>query len=138
MRWLRGECDNFRASALMGLQSPWLRDRYMLLRYEDLARYPELKAEEMFRFAGMPFSAQAREWIANNTQAAPKDRDPYSTQRDSDEAADKWRASLPLGLAQVVQKVCGPAMELFGYSFVHDAKTLANRSISLLDPPYYA
>ncbi|XP_031735369.1 carbohydrate sulfotransferase 3a [Anarrhichthys ocellatus] len=131
---LKGNCDQIRMSAEVGLSRPrWLRRRYMLVRYEDIARYPMQKAEEMYRFTGIPFSPQAREWILRNTQTTREASGIYSTQKNSSEQAEKWRFSIPFTLAQVVQRVCGPTMKLFGYRFVDDEKTLINKSISLLE-----
>ena len=131
---LKGNCDNIRMSAEVGLSRPgWLRRRYMLVRYEDIARFPMQKAEEMYRFTGIPFSAQAREWILRNTQTTEEASGVYSTQKNSSEQAEKWRFSIPFNLAQVVQKVCGPTMTLFGYRFVDSERTLLNKSISLLE-----
>lgn len=131
---LKGNCDHIRMSAEVGLSRPrWLRRRYMLVRYEDIARYPMQKAEEMYRFTGIPFSPQAREWILRNTQTTQEASGIYSTQKNSSEQAEKWRFSIPFTLAQVVQRVCGPTMKLFGYKFVDDEKTLMNKSISLLE-----
>ncbi|XP_008277058.1 carbohydrate sulfotransferase 3a [Stegastes partitus] len=131
---LKGNCDHLRMSAEVGLSQPrWLRRRYMLVRYEDIARYPMQKAEEMYKFTGIPFSSQAREWILRNTQTTQEASGIYSTQKNSSEQAEKWRFSIPFTLAQVVQRVCGPTMKLFGYRFVNDEKTLINKSISLLE-----
>ncbi|KAM9726280.1 carbohydrate sulfotransferase 3a [Menidia menidia] len=131
---LKGNCDHVRMSAEVGLSQPhWLRKRYMLVRYEDIARYPMQKAEEMYKFTGIPFSSQAREWILRNTQTTQVASGIYSTQKNSSEQAEKWRFSIPFTLAQVVQKVCGPTMKLFGYKFVDDENTLINKSISLLE-----
>ncbi|KAM4607327.1 carbohydrate sulfotransferase 3a [Polymixia lowei] len=131
---LKGNCDQIRISAEMGLSRPaWLRRHYMLVRYEDIARYPMQKAEEMYKFTGIPFSPQAREWILRNTQTTQEASGVYSTQKNSSEQAEKWRFSIPFKLAQVVQKVCGPTMKLFGYRFVDDENTLLNKSVSLLE-----
>ncbi|XP_041865390.1 carbohydrate sulfotransferase 3a [Melanotaenia boesemani] len=131
---LKGNCDNIRMSAEVGLSQPhWLRSRYMLVRYEDIAQYPMQKAEEMYKFTGIPFSSQARDWILKNTQTTQEASGIYSTQKNSSEQAEKWRFSIPFTLARVVQKVCGPTMKLFGYKFVNDEKTLINKSISLLE-----
>ncbi|XP_068184413.1 carbohydrate sulfotransferase 3a [Antennarius striatus] len=131
---LKGNCDHIRMSAEVGLSRPrWLRNRYMLVRYEDIAHYPMEKAEEMYRFTGIPFSPQARKWILKNTQTTRKASGIYSTQKNSSEQAQKWRYSIPFTIAQVVQRVCGPTMKLFGYRFVNDEKTLTNKSVSLLE-----
>ncbi|XP_060943779.1 carbohydrate sulfotransferase 3-like [Limanda limanda] len=129
---LKGNCDQIKMSAEVGLSHPhWLRKRYMLVRYEDIALYPMQKAEDMYRFAGIPFSPQARDWILRNT--AQEEGDEYSTRKNSSEHAEKWRFSMPFTLVQVVQRVCEPHMKMFGYRIVDDEKTLINKSISLLE-----
>ncbi|XP_035256229.1 carbohydrate sulfotransferase 3-like [Anguilla anguilla] len=131
---LKGNCDNIRVSAEAGLrQPPWLRGRYMLVRYEDIARFPMQKAAQMYSFTGIPFTPQVKEWILKNTQASKEASGVYSTQKNSSEQVEKWRFSIPFKLAQVVQKVCGPTMRLFGYKFVYDEATLTDKTISLLE-----
>lgn len=131
---LQGNCNQIRESAELGLSQPdWLENRYMLVRYEDIARFPMQKAAEMYRFTGIPFTSQAREWIIKNTHASEVASGVYSTQKNSSEQVEKWRFSIPFKLAQVVQEVCGPTMELFGYRFVDSEETLVNKSISLLE-----
>nr|XP_017513870.2 carbohydrate sulfotransferase 3 isoform X2 [Manis javanica]XP_017513871.2 carbohydrate sulfotransferase 3 isoform X2 [Manis javanica]XP_036854858.1 carbohydrate sulfotransferase 3 isoform X2 [Manis javanica] len=131
---LRGNCESIRLSAELGLRQPaWLQGRYMLVRYEDVARRPLQKAREMYRFAGIPLTPQVEDWIQKNTQAARDSSGIYSTQKNSSEQFEKWRFSMPFKLAQVVQAACGPAMHLFGYKLVGDATSLTNRSVSLLE-----
>ncbi|CAN9499763.1 unnamed protein product [Ophioblennius macclurei] len=134
MKRLKGNCDHLRVSAELGLsQPPWLKGRYMLVRYEDIARYPMQKAEEMYKFTGIPFSSQAREWILKNTHTTQEASGVYSTQKNSSEQSEKWRFNIPFTLVQVVQQLCGPTMKLFGYKFVEDENALTNGSISLLE-----
>uniref|UniRef100_H0W631 Sulfotransferase n=1 Tax=Cavia porcellus TaxID=10141 RepID=H0W631_CAVPO len=131
---LRGNCESIRLSAELGLRQPaWLRGRYMLVRYEDVARSPLQKAREMYRFAGIPLTPQVEEWIQKNTQAALDSSGIYSTQKNSSEQFEKWRFSMPFKLAQVVQAACASTMRLFGYKLAKDAASLTNRSISLLE-----
>ncbi|XDV33382.1 hypothetical protein PO909_003806 [Leuciscus waleckii] len=108
VRKLKGNCDNIRMSAEIGLkQPPWLRGRYMLMRYEDIARFPMHKATEMYSFIGIPFTATVEEWILKNTQASKEVSGVYSTQKNSSEHVEKWRFNIPFKLVQLVQKVCG-------------------------------
>ncbi|XP_072279378.1 carbohydrate sulfotransferase 3 [Pyxicephalus adspersus] len=131
---LRGNCDSIRLSAELGMSQPkWLQGRYMLMRYEDIARFPLQKAKEMYEFAGITLTPQVEEWIIKNTQASQDNSGIYSTQKNSSEQFEKWRFSIPFKLAQVVQEVCEPAMRLFGYKLASDIETLTNRSISLLE-----
>ncbi|XP_060225478.1 carbohydrate sulfotransferase 3 [Meriones unguiculatus] len=131
---LRGNCESIRLSAELGLRQPaWLRGRYLLVRYEDVARRPLQKAREMYGFAGIPLTPQVEDWIQKNTQASRDSSDVYSTRKNSSEQFEKWRFSMPFKLAQVVQAACGPAMRLFGYKLARDAASLTNRSVSLLE-----
>ncbi|XP_062436473.1 carbohydrate sulfotransferase 3 [Rhea pennata] len=131
---LRGNCESIRLSAELGLRRPaWLRGRYMLVRYEDIARSPLQKAKEMYRFAGIRLTPQVEEWIGKNTQAPQDSSGIYSTQKNSSEQFEKWRFSIPFKLAQVVQNVCAPAMRLFGYKLAGSPEALTNRSLSLLE-----
>ncbi|GCB67562.1 carbohydrate sulfotransferase 3-like [Scyliorhinus torazame] len=131
---LRGNCENLRTSAQLGLSQPaWLKDRFMLMRYEDVALEPMKKAYEMYRFAGIPITPEVKMWIYTNTQTSQGSDNLYSTRKNSSEQFEKWRLALPFKIAQVVQTVCGPAMKLFGYKLAKDAETLANRSASLLE-----
>uniref|UniRef100_A0A1A7XT25 Sulfotransferase n=1 Tax=Iconisemion striatum TaxID=60296 RepID=A0A1A7XT25_9TELE len=113
-------------------QPPWLRGRYMLVRFEDIARFPMRKASEMYRFSGIPFTPQVKSWILKNTRASNETSGVYSTQKNSSEQVEKWRFSLPFKIAQVVQRVCGPTLKLFGYKFVQSEKMLTDKSISLI------
>ncbi|XP_073345729.1 carbohydrate sulfotransferase 3-like [Pagrus major] len=134
VRKLKGNCDNIRMSAEIGLRRPpWLRKRYMLVRYEDIARFPMRKATEMYKFTGIPFTPQAKSWILRNIQASKKASGVYSTQKNSSEQVEKWRFSLPFKIAQVVQKVCGPTLKLFGYKSVSSEEMLTDKSISLIE-----
>ncbi|XP_076831172.1 carbohydrate sulfotransferase 3a [Brachyhypopomus gauderio] len=131
---LQGNCNQIRESAELGLSRPdWLENKYMLVRYEDIARYPMQKAAEMYRFTGIPFTSHAREWILKNTHASQVASGVYSTQKNSSEQVQMWRFKMPFKLAQVVQEVCGPTMELFGYRFVDSEQTLVNKSVALLE-----
>ncbi|KAK7919049.1 hypothetical protein WMY93_010333 [Mugilogobius chulae] len=135
VRKLKGNCDNIRMSAQIGLKQPkWLRGRYMLVRYEDIARFPMRKAAEMYKFAGIPFTPQVKSWIAKNTQVSQKETSGvYSLQRNSSEHVEKWRFNLPFKIAQVVQRVCRPTLKLFGYKVVNSEKMLTDRAISLIE-----
>ncbi|XP_067828814.1 carbohydrate sulfotransferase 3-like isoform X2 [Heptranchias perlo] len=131
---LRGNCESLRASAQLGIsQPPWLKDRYMLMRYEDIALEPMKKALEMYQFAGLPITPEVKKWIYVNTQTSKGSDNVYSTHKNSSAQFEKWRLALPFKIAAVVQKVCEPVMKLFGYKLVNDATTLANRSASLLE-----
>nr|XP_057917019.1 carbohydrate sulfotransferase 3b [Doryrhamphus excisus]XP_057917020.1 carbohydrate sulfotransferase 3b [Doryrhamphus excisus] len=130
---LKSNCDTIRISAEAGLKHPaWLRGRYMLVRYEDIARFPMRKAAEMYKFTGIPFTPKVKAWILKNTRASKETGGVYSTQKNSSEQVEKWRFTLPFKIVQVVQEVCGPTLTLFGYKFVTSEEMLTDKSISLI------
>ncbi|XP_066522716.1 carbohydrate sulfotransferase 3-like [Hoplias malabaricus] len=134
IRKLKGNCDNIRMSAETGLERPaWLHGRYMLIRYEDVAQFPMRKAAEIYQFTGIPFHSRVKDWILKNTHSSSKFNRIYSTKKNSSQQMDKWRITMSFELAQVVQKVCGPAMTLFGYKFIENEATLRNLSTSLTE-----
>lgn len=134
VRKLRANCDNIRMSAELGLQQPaWLRGRYMLVRYEDIARFPMRKAAEMYAFTGIPFTAQAEQWILKNTQASQEASGVYSTQKNSSQQVEKWRRSVSFRLVQLVQEECSATMRLFGYRPAENQQMLSDTSLSLIE-----
>ncbi|KAG7264332.1 hypothetical protein CRUP_017910 [Coryphaenoides rupestris] len=93
-------CKDMAASAAVGLQRPvWLRGRYLLVRYEDLAFNPEDKASEIYRLWGWR-RQQGWSWISRNTNSdmcsASEWNYRYSTSRDSRATRESWEA--PPGL----------------------------------------
>ncbi|XP_034050351.1 carbohydrate sulfotransferase 3-like [Thalassophryne amazonica] len=134
VRKLKGNCENIRLSAETGLRQPsWLRSRYMLVRYEDIARFPMRKAMEMYKFIKMPLTPKVKSWILKNTQASKEASGVYSTQKNSSEQVEKWRFNLPFKIAQVVQNVCGSTLKLFGYKSVSSEEMLMDKTISLIE-----
>ncbi|XP_062404150.1 carbohydrate sulfotransferase 1-like [Sardina pilchardus] len=133
-------CRDTEASAETGLlQRPgWLRGRYLLLRYEDLALRPEQRARRLYRFLGLDrVPARVLRWIARNTNVtnAPGEwHYKYSTARDSKAAAESWRLRLHFSIVQAVQSLCNSTLALLGYKPVHSVEELRNLSHSLVEP----
>ncbi|XP_048865713.1 carbohydrate sulfotransferase 1-like [Brienomyrus brachyistius] len=131
-------CQDLADSAQTGLrQPPWLRGKYLLVRYEDLALHPEEKAEEIYRFVGLEMDQKVRAWILQNTRrsASPTEGNyKYSTTRDSRATAESWRLRLAYDIVGVVQTLCNRTLSLLGYKPVHSLADLRNLSYSLVEP----
>lgn len=131
-------CRDMEASAEMGLleRPGWLRGRYLLLRYEDLAFRPEDKARDIYRFLGLEVHPRVLRWIAHNTNVtnAPAEwHYKYSTARDSKTAAESWRLRLHFSIVQAVQSLCNSTLALLGYKQVQSVEELRNLSHSLVE-----
>ncbi|KAG8564709.1 hypothetical protein GDO81_016558 [Engystomops pustulosus] len=135
-------CEDYFHSVSTGLsRPPWLKGRYMLLRYEDLARNPMKKVEEIYDFVGIPLDANVQRWILNNTKAdesSPKEI--YGTSRNSSTTAEAWRLTLPYDIVEFIQKTCPQVMVQLGYKTVRSSQDLKNLSYNLIEdrsfPPF--
>lgn len=131
-------CKDMAASAETGLQRPvWLRGRYLLVRYEDLAFDPKDKASEIYKFVGLEMEDRVHTWIAKNTNSNVSSRSEwnyrYSTTRDSRTTAESWRLRLSFDIVRTVQELCRETLSLLGYKQVHSAAELRNLSYSLVE-----
>uniref|UniRef100_A0A4W3JGN0 Sulfotransferase n=1 Tax=Callorhinchus milii TaxID=7868 RepID=A0A4W3JGN0_CALMI len=110
-------CEDFLSSAGTGLSRPgWLKGKYMLVRYEDLAREPGRKTREIYSFMGMEVDGNVRRWILNNTRGpGGSGHHKYATVRDSAATAESWRFRLSYDMVALVQSLCNATMARLGY-----------------------
>uniref|UniRef100_UPI00398F871F carbohydrate sulfotransferase 1 isoform X2 n=1 Tax=Pristiophorus japonicus TaxID=55135 RepID=UPI00398F871F len=132
---LSATCEDFLNSAGTGLARPgWLKGRYMLVRYEDLAREPEKKTEEIYRFLGVAVDSNVQRWILNNTRGAgASGNHKYATVRDSAATAEGWRLKLTYDMVELVQNICNLTLAQLGYKMVTSPEELRNVSVSLAE-----
>lgn len=131
-------CKDMAASVETGLQRlAWLRGRYLLVRYEDLALSPEARATEIYRFVGLEMEDRVRMWIGRNTNSNVSNPSEwnykYSTTRDSKVTAESWRLRLSFDIVRTIQNLCNDTLALLGYRQVHSAAELRNLSHSLVE-----
>lgn len=131
-------CKDMAASVETGLQRPaWLRGRYLLVRYEDLALSPEARATEIYQFVGLEMEDRVRTWIAKNTNSNVSNPSEwnykYSTSRDSRVTAESWRLRMSFDIVRTIQNLCNDTLALLGYRQVHSAAELRNLSHSLVE-----
>lgn len=109
----------------------WLKGRYLIIRYEDLALHPMETAEKIYKFADMPFLPEVKKWITDNTRSS-SGKNPYSTNRNSAETMERWRKDLSFEQVKQVQKVCSDALNYFGYKIVKSETELHNFNKTLV------
>ncbi|XP_069019475.1 carbohydrate sulfotransferase 1-like [Embiotoca jacksoni] len=129
-------CEDFLRSVSTGLaRPPWLKGRYMLLRYEDLARFPLQKTRELYSFLGLVLNHNVEDWIINNTRGSSdlSSRQKFTTVRDSAANAENWRVKLSFDMVVYTQTVCQPLLGLLGYKAVFRPRELRNLSHSLVE-----
>ncbi|NXX78150.1 CHST1 sulfotransferase, partial [Urocolius indicus] len=128
-------CEDFWNSVSTGLnRPPWLKGKYMLVRYEDLARNPMKKTEEIYDFLGIPMDGNVERWIQNNTRGdRSSSKHKYGTVRNSAATAEKWRFRLSYEIVAFTQRACQPVLAQLGYKSAASEEELKNLSISLVE-----
>ncbi|XP_077863281.1 carbohydrate sulfotransferase 1-like [Saccoglossus kowalevskii] len=118
-------------------QPPWLQDKYMLVRYEDLARNPMQITQDMYRFLEFgTVPPVVNSWIVNNTYSneSPLFNDRYSTKRNSSVVVEAWRRELPYRTVEQIQIACGDVLNDLGYQHVFSEAQLLNMTKSIVLP----
>ncbi|NWH73027.1 CHST4 sulfotransferase, partial [Piaya cayana] len=110
-----------------------MRDRYLLVRYEDIVRDPLAKAAQMYRFAELHFTPELQKWVHNITHGKGQGTQAFDIEsRDALRVSQAWRDALPFEKIQNVQNVCKDAMDLLGYQLVHSEEQQKDMSLDLL------
>uniref|UniRef100_UPI0009B396D3 carbohydrate sulfotransferase 1-like n=1 Tax=Monopterus albus TaxID=43700 RepID=UPI0009B396D3 len=125
-------CEDFFRPVSTGLAKPtWLRGRYMLLRYEDLARFPLQKTKALYSFLALVLNHSVEDWTINNTRGSSdmSSRQKFTTVRDSAANAENWRVKLSFDMVVYTQSAC----QLLGYKKVFHPRELRNLSHSLVE-----
>ncbi|KAK2838323.1 hypothetical protein Q7C36_013137 [Tachysurus vachellii] len=100
----------------------FLRGRYKLVRYEDVARNPLAEIQRIYDFVGLKMTEPLQKWIHQFTHGKSKGtpNDAFSIiERNASAVSQAWRVSLDFKKVQQVQQVCKSAMSLLGYRLVN-------------------
>ena len=108
-------CDPILRNVRLGLlyPPPWLKNRFKVIRYEDLTLNTLNTTRELYSFAGFDWSASVDEWIRALTKNT-KQRGPYSVFRNASAAIDGWK-NAPEPLVRAVENICGDLMDFLAY-----------------------
>ncbi|NXA35016.1 CHST5 sulfotransferase, partial [Eudromia elegans] len=113
--------------------SSFLKDRYLLVRYEDIVRDPLAKAAQMYRFAELHFTPELQKWIYNITHGKGQGTQAFDIEsRNAVSVSQAWRKTLPFQKIEKVQNVCKDAMDLLGYRLLQSEEEQQNMSLDLL------
>lgn len=111
-------CDPIEQNIRLGLlyPPPWLRNRFKVVRFEDLAVNTVNIAQELYRFTGFDWSESVGKWISahNRPPSNFNERAPYSLYRNPSDVIDNWK-SAPEDLIRIVEDVCSDLMKMLGY-----------------------
>ncbi|XP_028304582.1 carbohydrate sulfotransferase 6 [Gouania willdenowi] len=120
---------------------PFLKGRYKMVRYEDVALNPLEEIKSMYEFVGLEMTRKLGDWIFNVTHGKGQGtrKDAFKiTSRNAADVSQAWRTAMPYNKVSRIQDVCKGAMSLLGYRSVHSDKEQKKLDIDLLVPkePY--
>lgn len=128
--WCKGhpDCENmsnlcndmvadFKAAERLTKKYP---NRFAVLRYEDLSLNPFDITQKIFKFYGLPFHENVKQFLATQVNKEGK----ISTFQDSEVAPFRWAREMSISEVQSIQSECGEAMSLWGYEHVTEEDIL--------------
>ncbi|KAM9320010.1 carbohydrate sulfotransferase 7 [Gastrophryne carolinensis] len=100
-----------------GRGPPWLRQRYLRIRYEDLVLSPQKELSRLLRFAGLPPLSELDDFVMNMTRGPSysSDRPFLVSARNAREAVNAWRERLSQEQIRRVEEACGEVMQVLSY-----------------------
>ncbi|PIK57097.1 putative carbohydrate sulfotransferase 1-like [Apostichopus japonicus] len=126
-------CEHMQRNFQYSTNPPtWLRGRYLLIRFEDLAQSPISKTREILNFVGYDVHDDVTRWLresTSGTQRGGKTVNRYSTNRNSSDVIDTWRRDMTWTMVENIQKVCEEPIKSLGYVLLHNEAALRNVSI---------
>ncbi|OXB65119.1 hypothetical protein ASZ78_008402 [Callipepla squamata] len=115
----------------------FLKDRYLMIRFEDLVRDPLSEISEMYKFADLSLTPTLKSWVYNIThgQGPGKKKEAFKiTSRDAVNVSQAWRNVLSFQKIKKIQEVCKGAINMLGYQLVDSEKEQRDLSLDLVLP----
>ncbi|XP_043937698.1 carbohydrate sulfotransferase 5-like [Protopterus annectens] len=115
----------------------FLKDRYMMFRYEDVVKDPLTEIAEMYKFSNLKMTPKLEDWIYNVTHGngPGKRKEAFKiTSRNAVDVAQAWRNTLTFEKVREIQNVCRGAMKMLGYRLVESEKEQTDLSVDLVLP----
>ena len=92
---------------------PWLKNRFLIIRYEDLVENTVNITRELYRFAEFDWSASIDKWISKQAYNSKQGTE-YSVFRNATAAIHGWK-NAPMPFIRAVEDECRDLMDFLGY-----------------------
>ncbi|XP_069799036.1 carbohydrate sulfotransferase 4-like [Dendropsophus ebraccatus] len=110
-----------------------LQGKYIMVRYEDLAREPLTMVEKIYKHTGLSLNKDLQKWVYNIThQQKPAQYGFMNFAKESMKMVQKWRKDLKHNVVLEIQDACQKAMKVFGYSKVRTVKEQHDLTLSVM------
>jgi len=94
------------------------RDKWMLVKYEDMSMYPLEIAQQIYSFLGKDtVHENVLRWVVQNTESGSVSQR-YGTARDSASMATVFLERIPVDKLRDIENIAGSLFDYFGYSRV--------------------
>ena len=118
----------------------WLRDRYMILRFEDFIRDPVNTSRNIYSFIGksMPFSVL--QWLSNlqittSSEEASQllnEESLFFPRKKLADIVTSWRTYTKFSDIEKIQSICGDVMSMLGYELVNTEDALRDLEFKVM------
>ena len=107
----------------------WFKDRYILVRYEDVPGDLLTAVHRMYNFTGLPMVDYVKNWtLGGKTPCGDKRDEAYFVISKNDvEKTDRWRSDLGTSLVAEFEEVCWPVMYIMGYISINGSERLLHK-----------
>ncbi|XP_068115857.1 carbohydrate sulfotransferase 5-like [Hyperolius riggenbachi] len=115
---------------------PFLKDRYLLIRYEDVVRETLKTVKEMYDFAGLELTQELISWVQDMTHGPKQQKlHPFVvSSRDALSVSQAWRSELPYNKVKLLQKICRDAVDAFRYQNIGSEDELKDLTLETVLP----
>ena len=104
----------------------WFKDRYILVRYEDVPEDLLTAVHRMYNFTGLPMVDYVKKWIfGGKTPGGVKNYQPeFVISKNDVKKTDHWRFGIGTSLVAEFEDVCWPVMYIMGYISINGSEHL--------------
>ncbi|XP_030828467.1 carbohydrate sulfotransferase 1-like [Strongylocentrotus purpuratus] len=97
----------------------WLKGKYMLVRFEDVAEDPIEQTQRIYQHVGIKIHQDVLGWLKNNTHEnkGQGTGSPFSRTRDTDKVINAWKNSISEEVREAVERKCSQVMSALSYQY---------------------
>ena len=106
--------------------SNWFKDRYILVRYEDMPGDLLTAVHRMYNFTGLPMVDYVKKWIIEGKSSGgiKRNQSEFVISKNDVKKRDHWRFGIGFALAAEFEEVCWPLMYIMGYISINGSERL--------------
>lgn len=113
----------------------FLRGRYMMVRYEDIALNTLEEVNNIYKFVGLEMTTRVGEWIYKMTHGKESKGGTFRIiSQNATSLSQAWRGTLDHAKVRRIQELCKGAMSLLGYRTVSSVQEQKRVDVDTIIP----